>query len=57
MHFQIMSGCHMSLFDTSSPVSLSFHHINGPGTVLAQGIKQEQLHSTTHEFKSTTYFS
>lgn len=57
IHFQIMSGCHLSLFGTNSPVSLSFHHINGSDAVLAQGTKQKQLYSATHAFKSTTYFS
>lgn len=57
MHFQIMSRCHLSLFGTNSPVSLSFHHINGSDAVLAQGTKEKQLCSTPHAFKSITYFS
>lgn len=57
MNFHIMQGCHLSLFGTNSPVSFSFHHINGSDAVLAQGTKQKQLCSTTHAFKSTTYFS
>lgn len=57
MHFQIMPWCHLSLFGTNSPVSLSFHRINGSDAVLAQGTKQKQLCRTIHAFKSTTYFS
>lgn len=57
MHFHVMLWCHLSFFGTNSPVSLSFHHINGFDAVLAQGTKQKQICSTAHAFKSTTYFS